>query len=77
MGTTTKPGERVKRWRSLLKLKQNVLAERAAMDNSKLSRIERGLIQPSAEDIESIARALGLSMSAFYGEVSDNEETAA
>ncbi len=63
------PGKRVKHWRELKNVSQTELADRAAMDKSKVSRIESGDIKPRAEDIEVLAKAMGLSMPEFYGEL--------
>lgn len=64
-----RPGERVKHWRELYGITQTELAERAKMDNSKLSRIESGEAKARAEDIERLAKALSLSMPEFYGAI--------
>lgn len=57
----------MKHWRELRGVTQADLADRAKMDNSKLSRIESGDIKARAEDIERLARALDLTMPEFYG----------
>lgn len=66
-----KPGERVRRWRQLRGITQSDLADRARMDNSKLSRIESCESKARAEDIERLARALSLTMPEFYGDISE------
>jgi len=61
-------GKRVRHWRELRNLSQSDLADRAKMDNAKLSRIETGKMRPRVEDIESLARALDVTMAEFFGE---------
>jgi len=49
-------------------LTQADLAERAQLDVSYISQLERGLRDPSLSSMESLAGALGLSMSQFFDE---------
>lgn len=44
------------------------MAQDAGLQVSALSRIERGQQRASAEQVERIARSLGLTMPEFYGE---------
>lgn len=60
-------GQRAKYWRELQNLTQAELAERASMDPSKLCRIEKGQQPAREDDIAAIAKALGMTMSEFYG----------
>ena len=60
--------ERVKHWRELRGLSQEELGERCGMTQYKISRIETGATEASADDIEAIAtKGLDLSMPEFYG----------
>lgn len=63
------PGERAAQWRRLLGHLQKDVAKRAHMDISTLCRIEKGNQGVSADQIEAIAGALGLTMPQFYGEL--------
>ena len=44
--------------RQLARLGQDALGRRAGVDHSRVSRIERGLIQPSARERKALCRAL-------------------
>lgn len=65
---TLQAGQRVRHWRELKGVSQLELAHRAAMDNTKVCRIESGAIKARADDIETLAKALGLTMAEFYGD---------
>lgn len=47
-------------------LTQADLAERAALDVSYVSQLERGLRDPSLSSLDALAGALGLSLSEFF-----------
>lgn len=68
-GVALIPGTRVRHWRELKNVSQTELADRAKMDKSKVSRIESGDVHARAEDVERLAKALGLTMPEFYGEL--------
>lgn len=59
--------ERVRHWRELRGLSQSELGGLCGFPQHKISRIETGATDASADDIEAIARGLGLSMAEFYG----------
>lgn len=60
--------ERVKHWRELRGLSQEELGDRCGMTQYKISRIETGKTEASADDIELIAtKGFGVSMPEFYG----------
>lgn len=61
------PGKRVRHWRELRGKRQQALAEEADIEVTRLCRIELGKTEPKAEEIERIAKALGMSMPEFYG----------
>jgi transcriptional regulator with XRE-family HTH domain len=65
------PHERVKSWRRLRGYSQERLGELAEMPQSKISRIEAGETTLTADDLETIARALGLSVPEFYGVIDE------
>jgi transcriptional regulator with XRE-family HTH domain len=78
-----KPGSRLARFGALLRarrvaasLTQADLAERAQLDVSYISQLERGLRDPSLSSMESLAGALGLSMSQFFDEAMGDEASA-
>lgn len=61
------PRERIRAWRELKGLSQAEVAEATGMPQSKISRIENGQTAVRAEELEAIAKALGLTMVEFYG----------
>lgn len=78
-----RPGSRLARFGALLRerrvaasLTQAELAERAQLDVSYISQLERGLRDPSLSSMESLAGALGLSMSQFFDEATDDAASA-
>lgn len=56
-------GESVKKWREARKLTQESLAEKAGLDRTYLSDIERGLRNPGIKNIARLAKALNLTTS--------------
>jgi len=60
-------GVRVRHWREIYGLTQLELARAARMDNTKLSRIETGEQEARESEVQTIAKALGLTMVEFYG----------
>lgn len=66
-GVSLLPGQRVRHWRELKNVEQQDLADTAGLDRARLCRIELGKTKPKAEEIEKLAKALGLSMPEFYG----------
>lgn len=58
MGSQKKLGENIKRARERAGKTQEELAEQAEIHFSYLSRIERGVVNPTVEVLENIAKAL-------------------
>lgn len=59
-------GEFIRAQRQLGQLSLRELAERARVSNPYLSQLERGLYQPSAPVLRSIARALGVNTGTMF-----------
>ena len=59
-------GEFIRAQRQLGQLSLRELAERARVSNPYLSQLERGLYQPSAPVLRSIARALGVNPGTMF-----------
>ena len=49
-------GDYVQRWREDRGWFQRELAKRLGWDQAKVSRVERGVVQPSLRDLKSLAR---------------------
>lgn len=62
-------GQRVAVWRRHFGLTVRGLAVDAGLYYSALSRIEHGKQQATADELERLAAAMGLSMPQFYGEL--------
>ena len=60
MDISTKFGKRVKQVRTTKKLSQGDLAKKLRVDPSYVSKIERGIQNPSLKGIAKIATALGV-----------------
>lgn len=58
MGSQEKLGKNIKRARKKVGLTQDQVAESVGVHVSYISRIERGVVNPSYEVVESIAKAL-------------------
>jgi transcriptional regulator with XRE-family HTH domain len=58
MGSQEKLGKNIKRARKKTQLSQDQLAEKVGVHVSYISRIERGVVNPSIEVIGNIAKAL-------------------
>ena len=56
-------GQNVRRRREARELTQEKLAERASLDPTYISGIERGLRNPGIKNVARLAKALGLSTS--------------
>lgn len=65
-------GERLHALRVTAGLTQVQIAERAGLDVSYVSQLERGLRDPSLSSIEALAGALGLSLSEFFDDAVDD-----
>jgi transcriptional regulator with XRE-family HTH domain len=63
-------GLNVRRWREEKELTQEALAERADLDPTYISGIERGMRNPSVLSIIRIAAALGITASELLENVS-------
>lgn len=59
-------GKAVRRRRRELDLSQEELAERAELHRTYISSIERGRMNPSLENVEKLAKALDISISALF-----------
>lgn len=62
-------GAQIRRIRENLVLTQAELAERLGIDDTQLSRYERGGANPSAERLGQIAKALGVPISELFKNV--------
>jgi transcriptional regulator with XRE-family HTH domain len=62
----SKVGEFIKAQRRLADLSLRQLADLAKVSNPYLSQVERGLHNPSAEVLKSIAKALGISSEVLF-----------
>ena len=58
MGSQEKVGKNIKKAREKIGLTQEQVAEKAGIHVSYYSRIERGVVNPSLEVLESIAKVL-------------------
>jgi transcriptional regulator with XRE-family HTH domain len=56
-------GQSIRRWREARALTQEKLAEKAGLDSTYISGIERGLRNPGIKNVARLAKALGLSTS--------------
>jgi len=61
-------GKVIRRRRREMDLSQEDLAERAQLHRTYISSIERGQRNPSLENIEKLAKALNISISALFAE---------
>jgi transcriptional regulator with XRE-family HTH domain len=68
MGSATGLGAFIRAQRQLARLSLRQLAEVSEVSNAYLSQVERGLYQPSAQVLKSIAGALNLSAESFYAQ---------
>jgi transcriptional regulator with XRE-family HTH domain len=59
-------GEFIRAQRQLGQLSLRELADRARVSNPYLSQLERGMYQPSAQVLRSIARALGVNPGTMF-----------
>jgi transcriptional regulator with XRE-family HTH domain len=67
--------DRVKQRRAQRGWTQSELAERAQMDRTRLSRIESGCtLNPRANDLKGLARALGCSIDYLVGLYDDTDQ---
>jgi len=62
-------GKRLRFFREQKKLTQESLAEKADLDPTYISGIERGVRNPSVLSLAPIAKALGVSLSEFFSGV--------
>ncbi|MCD5360507.1 MULTISPECIES: helix-turn-helix domain-containing protein [Chromobacterium] len=59
-------GPAVRRHRELLRLSQEELAERAGIDRTYISGVERGVRNPSLDVMQRIARGLGVDLDVLF-----------
>jgi transcriptional regulator with XRE-family HTH domain len=57
-----KIGARIRRLRRQLGVSQGELGRRTGMQASYLSKVENGLVQPGLDNLDRIARALGVKL---------------
>jgi transcriptional regulator with XRE-family HTH domain len=62
----TQFGQAIRKRRMALELSQEALAERAGLHRTYIADIERGSRNVSLQNIEKIARALGVSISSLF-----------
>lgn len=67
-------GKAIRRRRRKLDISQEVLAERTELHRTYISNIERGRQNPSLENIEKLAKALNISISALFAKYGIEEE---
>jgi transcriptional regulator with XRE-family HTH domain len=68
-------GLNVRRWREEKGLTQEALAERADLDPTYISGIERGMRNPSVLSVVRIAKALGVTTSQLMERVDDDNNS--
>ena len=66
IGINYRFGKAVRRRRRELDLSQEELAERAELHRTYISSVERGRMNPSLENVEKIAKALAIPLSALF-----------
>ena len=68
-------GKAIRRRRRELDLSQEQLAEKAGLHRNYISGIESGTRNPSLKNIQKLAKALGISISALFAEyeIENNE----
>lgn len=59
-------GAAVRQHRALVRLSQEELAERAGLDRTYISGIERGRRNPSLRNLQNIAEALGVDLDVMF-----------
>jgi transcriptional regulator with XRE-family HTH domain len=59
-------GDAVRQHRELIRLSQDELADRAAMDRTYISGIERGRRNPTVRVLQRIADALGIDLDVLF-----------
>lgn len=59
-------GAAVRQHRTLVRLSQEELAERAGLDRTYISGIERGRRNPSLRNLQNIAEALGVDLDVMF-----------
>ena len=59
-------GKRIKRIRKAAKLTQEILAEKTGLSVEYISRLERGMSQPSFKTFEALAKALNVNAKDFF-----------
>ncbi|HTB82299.1 MAG TPA: helix-turn-helix transcriptional regulator [Candidatus Sulfotelmatobacter sp.] len=62
-------GRNVRKYREELDFSQEILAEKADLDQTYISGIERGLRNPGIKNVARIAKALGITTSELCVEV--------
>lgn len=65
---------RVRVRRAELRVTQFEISRRAKINETKLSRIETGLIDPSADEIKALAKALNATPAELFPSLADQRE---
>lgn len=66
MDMTKQFGKRIKQIRKAVKLTQESLAEKAGLSVEYISRLERGVSQPSFKTFEALAKSLNVNAKDFF-----------
>lgn len=61
-------GERIKEFRQDISMTQKELGKKTGLSTQVISNIERGVTQPSAEDMSNIAQALNIPIDTLYAQ---------
>ncbi|MFP3386231.1 helix-turn-helix domain-containing protein, partial [Tritonibacter sp. SIMBA_163] len=67
-------GKAVRRRRRELELSQEYLAELAGLHRTYVSNLERGMINPTLENVERLAKALDITMARLFVEYGVEEQ---
>ena len=65
-GLLLRLGQNIRRAREAKEFSQEKLAERASLDSTYISGIERGLRNPGIKNVAKLAKALGLSVEQLF-----------
>ena len=66
MDLATHFGSAVRRHRELLRLSQEVLADRSGLDRTYISGVERGVRNPTLQVMQRLADALGVDLDVLF-----------
>lgn len=71
MDLTPHLGQAIRRHRELIRLSQEELADRARMDRTYISGVERGRRNPTIRVLQHIAEALGVDLDVLFATARD------